>query len=187
MSLKAKNSIKIPNNINIFYCTEKNIMVIQGPLSKNYLKSEVKIFLNNKTNEILVSSKSVTQKHQNNLKNIQGTTIALIKQCMYNTLTNICLKVTLVGIGYKAFPVVDLKDQILQFRLGFSHSLFFKIPASISIVSFKFTKLFIYGNSYYYATQTASKIKSKKTPEPYKGKGIKYENEKIELKRGKKV
>ena len=49
------------------------------------------------------------------------------------------------------------------------------------------TKLFIYGNSYRNVTQTAALIRSYKKPEPYKGKGILYETEKIVLKEGKKV
>jgi large subunit ribosomal protein L6 len=187
MSINTKNIIKIPHNISIFYCPEKKVMIIKGPQSKNFLKLDVDISLKEKSREIWVSSKADIQKCQNNFKKIQGTTTALIKQLIYGTLTNICLKVMLVGIGYKAFHIPDSNDTLLQFRLGFSHSLFFKIPESIKITCLKSTKLFIYGNSYYDVTQVALKIRRKKIPEPYKGKGIKYENEKIMLKGGKKV
>jgi large subunit ribosomal protein L6 len=74
-----------------------------------------------------------------------------------------------------------------MFKLGYSHSLYFKIPEQLIIFCLKFTKLFIYGNSYQNVTQIASLIRSYKKPEPYKGKGILYETEKILLKEGKKI
>ena len=74
-----------------------------------------------------------------------------------------------------------------MFKLGYSHPIFFKIPNNLQIFCFKFIKLFVWGNSYKNITQTSALIRSYKKPEPYKGKGILYEGEKIVLKEGKKV
>ena len=65
--------------------------------------------------------------------------------------------------------------------------LYFQVPVKIGVFCFKATKLFIYGNSYQNVTKIASLIRSYKKPEPYKGKGILYETEKITLKKGKKI
>ena len=76
---------------------------------------------------------------------------------------------------------------MLEFKLGYSHNIYFKIPKNLTVFCLKSDKIFISGNFYEYISQIASQIRSYKTPEPYKGKGILYENEKIFLKEGKKV
>lgn len=80
-------------------------------------------------------------------------------------------------------PNIDL----LHFKLGYSHMIYFKIPINLKIYCLKANKLFILGDSYLFVTQIASLIRSYKVPEPYKGKGIVYTTEKIILKEGKKL
>jgi len=92
-------------------------------------------------------------------------------------------RLKLVGVGFKAF----LNKNLIQLRLGFSHSIFYKIPQKIEIKVVKSDSIFIFGNSIQIVTQLASIIKCYKKPEPYKGKGIFYYNEKIKLKQGKKL
>lgn len=76
---------------------------------------------------------------------------------------------------------------LLHFKLGYSHHIYFRIPANLKICCLKANKLFVLGYSYLFVTQIASLIRSYKVPEPYKGKGIVYTTEKIILKEGKKV
>lgn len=76
---------------------------------------------------------------------------------------------------------------LLHFKLGYSHFIYFKIPKNLKIFCLKANKLFILGNSYLFVTQIAALIRSYKVPEPYKGKGILYTTEKIALKEGKKI
>jgi large subunit ribosomal protein L6 len=90
-------------------------------------------------------------------------------------------------VGYRAFDVDNFENKLLLFKLGYSHSIYFKIPIESQIFCLKRTKLFIHGNSYQDITKIAAFIRSYKKPEPYKGKGILYETEKIILKEGKKV
>jgi large subunit ribosomal protein L6 len=96
-------------------------------------------------------------------------------------------KVNLIGVGYRVFTHEKLANQI-YFKLGFSHLIYFRIPLGINIYCQKFTKLFFFGNSSYnLLTQTIAQIRNCKLPEPYKGKGILYDQEKIILKKGKKI
>ena len=118
---------------------------------------------------------------------LQGTALALIKQAVIETSYLLYTKLKFVGIGYRALPIDQLDDKLLSFKLGYSHSIFFKPTSDTNIFCLKRTKLFVWGNSYKDITKIASKIRSYKKPEPYKGKGILYENEKIKLKEGKKV
>ena len=90
-------------------------------------------------------------------------------------------------MGYRAFDVEHFENKLFSIKLGYSHPIFFKISKKSKIFCLKKTKLFIYGNFYENITQEAACIRAYKTPEPYKGKGILYETEKITLKEGKKV
>jgi len=92
----------------------------------------------------------------------------------------------LIGIGYKIFPIDNIKN-LYQFKLGFSHSIYYKVPNNINVFIKKNTLIYLSGSSIKNVTQLASNIRSYKKPEPYKGKGILYHNETIKLKQGKKI
>ena len=188
--MRGENTIKIPTNTTVLYCSKKNIITIIGLLTQKSLKINVKIKVLTTKNLIEVSSIPLSQISNNNKKKfsaVQGTTIALIKQLLLETSYVYYKKLKLVGIGYRAFDVENFENKLLLFKLGYSHSIYLKTPIKSQIFCLKTTKLFIYGNSYQNITQTAAYIRSYKKPEPYKGKGILYENEKIMLKEGKKV
>jgi large subunit ribosomal protein L6 len=90
-----------------------------------------------------------------------------------------------VGVGYKVF----LDNQVLTLKLGFSHNTVYKIPPDIKvrILSQKLITLVIFGNDFQKVNQVASEIRALKPSEPYKGKGIKYFNEIVKRKEGKKT
>lgn len=187
---KKKYAVKIPKNIHIVYCDKKNIISFIGPLQRKSLKLKVKIFLIPSLNLITVSAIPLFEKSSigfKNAKKIQGTTIAKIKQILIETTYTLHNKLNLVGVGYRVFSHENLTNQI-YFKLGYSHLIYFKIPNLMESFCHKYTKLFLFGNcSYDTLTQTSAQIRACKTPEPYKGKGILYEQEKIILKKGKKI
>ena len=185
-----KYLIKIPKETIIIYCNKKKIITVIGPLKKKSLKLKVDLRLFEQINTIEVTTipfSKLSNNDKKNIKAIQGTTVALIKQLMIETSSIFYQKLKFIGVGYRAFEVENFENQLLLFKLGYSHSIYFKIPENLEISSLKFTKLFISGFSYQKITQTAALIQSYKYPEPYKGKGILYENQKIQLKEGKKV
>ena len=188
--LKKKYLIKVPRAIKIIYCDKKNIVVFVGPLQTKSLKLQVKIFLTSKSNLIAVSNIPVTNVssiNSKNIKKLQGTTIAKIKQMLIETNYTLYHKLNLVGVGYRAFPYENLNNQ-LYFKLGYSHLIYFKVPQPLKTHCQKFTKLFVYGNcSFDKLTQTVAQIRACKRPEPYKGKGILHDQEKVTLKKGKKI
>jgi large subunit ribosomal protein L6 len=189
-NIKKNYTIKIPNSVAILYCSEKNIITVIGALTKKSLKLKVKIEVLNIKKLIKVSSIPLTKisnSKKKSMLSIQGTTTALIKQLILETSYVLYKKLNLVGVGYRAFDVENFEKKLLFFKLGYSHSIYFKIPIESEIFCLKRTKLFVYGNSYQNITQIASFMRSYKKPEPYKGKGILYETEKIILKEGKKV
>ena len=68
---------------------------------------------------------------------------------------------------------------------AFTHNDFYKIPNTVKVTPFKYIYIYIFGTSYYFVTQAAATIRLYKFPEPYKGKGILYKNEKVLRKAGK--
>ena len=187
---KKKHTIKVPKNIKVLYCDKKNIVTFIGPSLTKSLKLKVKIFLNPALNTITVTdvfALGASGKDLKNLKKIQGTAVAKIKQMLIETTYVLYHKLNLVGVGYRVFPYEKLENQ-LYFKLGFSHLIYFKVSDSLSAHCQKFTKLFLFGNcSFDTLTQTAAQIRAFKRPEPYKGKGILHDQEKIIIKKGKKV
>lgn len=187
--IKKKYSVKVPKNIQVIYCDKRNIITFVGSLSTKSLQLPIKLLLIKSSNlivasHILVSAKSRT--HIKNLRKIQGNTVAKIKQVLIEITYTLHCKLNLVGVGYRTFMYEKLTNQI-YLKLGYSHLIYFRIPSGVNAYSQKFTKLFLYGNnSYDLLTQTAAQIRNCKLPEPYKGKGILYNQEKITLKKVKK-
>lgn len=187
---KKKHTVKVPKNIKVLYCDKKNIVTFIGPSQVKSLKLKVKIFLTPSSNVIMVTNVPVFGASATDLKNVkkvQGTTVAKIKQMLIETTYVLYHKLNLVGVGYRVFPYEKLDNQ-LYFKLGFSHLIYFKVSNSLKTHCQKFTKLFLFGNcSFDNLTQTAAQIRAFKRPEPYKGKGILHDQEKVILKKGKKI
>jgi large subunit ribosomal protein L6 len=186
-NLSKNKIIKIPNTIKIFYCDKTHILLIKGPLSYKLLKLNVKIIVLNNPNIIKVTNIICNKLLKKNNQSLQGTLVALIKQTFFEVSTVLCKKIQLIGVGFKVFSLKINNLNLVHLKLGYSHSIYFKIPENIRVENHKSTILFISGNSFNYVTQIAALIKSYKFPEIYKGKGILYADEKIKLKEGKKI
>jgi large subunit ribosomal protein L6 len=91
-------------------------------------------------------------------------------------------KLEITGVGYRA----ALQGKNLQLALGYSHDVIFPIPEGIAITVPKPTEIVIVGNDSQRVGQVAAEIRSYRPPEPYKGKGVKYADEFIFRKEGKK-
>jgi large subunit ribosomal protein L6 len=91
-------------------------------------------------------------------------------------------KLELVGVGFRA----TVAGKALNLTLGFSHPVSYAIPEGISIETPSQTEILIKGNDRQRVGQTAAEIRDIRPPEPYKGKGVRYSDEQIVLKEGKK-
>ena len=91
-------------------------------------------------------------------------------------------KLELQGVGYRA----QAQGKVLNLTLGFSHPVNFAVPNGITIETPTQTEILIKGIDRQVVGETAAKIRAYRPPEPYKGKGVRYAGEKIELKEGKK-
>jgi large subunit ribosomal protein L6 len=190
IKLQKKQLIKIPTNIKVFWCKKKKIILLKGPTGQKSLKLHKLIAINYIKQSIEIINdmpEKLSNRERKKSQSLKKTTISLIKQLLTEITAPLYRKLNLVGVGYRAFPVEGFENRLLLLRLGYSHPIYFKIPFDTNIFCLKLTKLFVYGHSHQQITFTASKIRLNKIPEPYKGKGILYENEKIVLKEGKKI
>jgi len=112
---------------------------------------------------------------------LHGLFRALIANMVTGVTTGFSRKLELVGVGYRA----ELKGKVLQLALGYSHPIVFRAPDSIKIEAPTQTNITVSGIDKQLVGLVAAKIRSLRPPEPYKGKGIKYEGEYIRRKAGK--
>ena len=188
--ISKKNIIKIPKNVSLYYCDTQRIIIFANSLGHKVLALKTKIILENTKRVIKITRDpfgNVSNNERKKLKAIQGTQVSLIKQSLLDMSFLFCKKLNIIGVGFRVSAAKISNFNLLHFRLGYSHYVYFKIPKNLEIFCLKANKLLIVGNSYTTVTQVAALIRSFKIPEPYKGKGIVYTTEKIILKEGKKV
>jgi len=178
MSKLGKISISIPEKVKVIL--NGSILNIEGPLGKTSLNMDLEMF-NLKIDEgksVSIKPKTINQ----NTKRLWGMNRSLVNSAIIGITTGYTKTLELTGVGYRA----TLKGKQLNLQLGFSHDINFDIPDSVKILVEKQTTIKISGNSKQEVGSIASKIKSLRPPEPYKGKGIKEQGQYILRKEGKK-
>ena len=130
-----------------------------------------------KGNTIALARSSDLKEH----RALHGLWRALLANMVRGVTEGYLRKLELVGVGYRA----ELKGKKLQLQLGFSHPILFVPPEGIKIETPTQTNITISGIDRALVGQVAAKIRSFRPPEPYKGKGVKYEGEYIRRKAGK--
>ena len=185
-----KYNVKIPTNISVFYSKKKHTLTFSGPLKTQSMKLKLKIFIDKTKKMISISPITISQvsnTEKKKIKSLRNTTLAQIKHMLIESSILSYQKLKINGVGYRAFFDETFDQKLLTLKLGYSHLVYIKTVKKLSINCFTKTNLCVFGNSYNDVSQLAAFIRSTKTPEPYKGKGILYENENITLKEGKKV
>ena len=178
MSKIGKMSISIPEKVKVVLAG--NILNIEGPLGKKSIGIDLEMFnlIINEGKEISIKPKKVDQ----NTKRLWGMNRSLINNAVIGSNTGYQKILELVGVGYRA----ALKGNQLNLQLGYSHDVNFDIPEGIKITVDKQTTLNISGSDKQQVGSVASKIKTFRKIEPYKGKGIREKGQRILKKEGKK-
>ena len=178
MSKIGKISISIPEKVKV--ALAGSIINIEGPLGKKSLNIDLETFdLDIKEGkEVSIKPKKIDQ----NTKRLWGMNRSLLNNAIIGASKGYEKTLELVGVGYRA----ALKGKQLNLQLGFSHDINFDIPESVKITVEKQTTLKILGFDKQEVGMIASKIKTFRPPEPYKGKGIKEKGQYILRKEGKK-
>merc|ERR1711975_33064 len=156
MSKKIKTFIRIPKEVSLsFY---KNYLICKSPKGLEFLK--ISFNIERKDNKLFMV--------KNKNKSLNGTFFSNLK----NTLKGLELthqkQIFLVGIGFQ----VEKKDNILIFKLGYSHKIFLEIPERINVIILKKNSIAIIGVNKDQVSSFSRKIQFLRKPEPFKGKGI---------------
>jgi len=139
-------------------------------------KNEIKIQPNTDGKQIITGPNSKLY------RSIAGTTRANISNLIQGVTAGFERKLVLVGVGYRA----QAKGKVLALSLGFSHPTDFKVPEGITVETPTQTEITVKGVNKELVGLVAAKIRNIRSPEPYKGKGVRYANEVIVLKETKK-
>jgi large subunit ribosomal protein L6 len=175
MSRIGNRIITIPENVTV--TVDGNIVNVKGP--KGELSTEIN---RNITVEINGSELKVLAKNEN-FKNFHGTANANIKNMITGVTEGFEKKLETIGVGYR----FALKGNTLVVSAGFSHPVELEIPQGITVESPSNTQLIIKGIDKCLVGEFSANIRKIRKPEPYKGKGIRYKDEVVIRKAGKKA
>ena len=176
MSRVGKKPIAVPSGVE--FSVKDNVVTVKGP--KGTLTKEF-----NKNITIKLENGHITFERPNDepfMRAIHGTTRALINNMIKGVHEGYRKSLTLVGVGYRAAA----KGKGLEISLGYSHPVIIDEIPGITFSVEKNTTIHIDGIEKELVGQVAANIRAKRPPEPYKGKGVKYADEHIRRKEGKK-
>ncbi|HHE04678.1 MAG TPA: 50S ribosomal protein L6 [candidate division WOR-3 bacterium] len=179
MSRIGSLPISIPEGVKVEYSPPK--IVVEGPKGK----LQMDLNFENFDGEIKISGHQIEVINHNpeNKKSdaFHGLTRSLINNLVVGVHTGYSKTLKIVGVGYKA----QLQGKTLVLNLGFSHPVNFPVPEGIDIQIPDPTTIIVSGIDKRLVGQVAANIRKFKPPEPYKGKGIMYQDERIRRKAGK--
>ena len=178
MSKIGKININIPDKVKVILSGQT--INVEGPLGKQAINIDTDLF-----DLIIDDGKKVSIKPKimnQNTKRLWGMSRSLLNNAITGTSKGYEKILELSGVGFRA----ALKGKLLNLQLGFSHDVNFDIPEGIKVTVEKQTIIKITGFNKQQVGMTASKIKSIRPPEPYKGKGIREQGQYILRKEGKK-
>ena len=176
MSRIAKNSIDLPENTTCSF--ENDILSIKGKLGTSSITVKKIFTIKNEDNKIFVLP--VNDKDKNNP--MWGTLRAHIANLVKGVNIGFTKTLELNGTGYRA----SISGTKLKLQVGFSHDIEYDVPKEVKVECPKQNIIKISSINKEILGAVAAKIRSYRKPEPFKGKGIKYENEFIFRKEGKK-
>jgi large subunit ribosomal protein L6 len=153
------------------------LISVKGPKGELSAQIHGNIAVEIKDNEILFTRKNDEKEN----RALHGLWRALVQNMIIGVTEGYSKKLEIVGVGYRA----EMKGKKLQLLLGYSHPIIFGPPEGVKIEAPTQTNIVISGIDKQLVGLVASKIRSFRPPEPYKGKGVKYEGEYIRRKAGK--
>ena len=174
MSKVARKPIELPENTK--FSINANLIDIEGPMGKLSFIKHDNISVDQQEGSIFVKTADEEQVA------LSGTTRALLSNMIHGVSKGWIKKLKMIGVGYRA--KADSKN--LEITVGFSHPVNYPIPEGLKIETPAQTEIVITGIDKQKVGQAAAEIRSYRPPEPYKGKGIRYEDEVVIKKEAKK-
>jgi len=176
LSRIAKNPVVVPAGVNVTISGQT--VSVKGPKGQLVLDVHQDVAVVQQENEIQCTTRhnSITSKA------MSGTVRALINNMVTGVSKGYEKKLELVGVGYRA----QAQGKKLNLTLGFSHPVNYPVPEGITVETPSQTEIVVKGVDKQQVGQVAAEIRGYRSPEPYKGKGVRYADEAIILKEAKK-
>ncbi|WP_432404468.1 50S ribosomal protein L6 [Wukongibacter sp. M2B1] len=176
MSRIGKQPITIPGGVEV-KVADSNLVTVKGPKGElsEQINPDIKVNIND--NVITVERPSDKKNH----RALHGLSRALIANMLEGVTKGYEKKLQIIGVGYR----VQKKGKVLNLQLGFSHPVDMEDPEGIVVETPSQTEIVVKGINKQAVGNYAAKIRDLRKPEPYKGKGIRYEGEYVRRKEGK--
>ena len=176
MSRVAKNPVVLPAGVEAKFTADE--LIVKGA------KGQIAVALNGEV-EVRLEDNALKFAAKNESKfsrSMSGTLRALANNMVIGVSQGFERKLQLVGVGYRA----QAQGDTLNLTLGFSHPVAHKMPEGVSVATPSQTEIILSGVDKQKVGQVAAEIRAYRAPEPYKGKGVRYVDEKVVLKETKK-
>ena len=177
MSRIGRNPINVPAGVEVTIDASNNVITVKGPkgtLTQNY-HNRMNVELNA---GVITVTRPSDEKED---RALHGLTRTLIYNMVVGVTAGYTKKLEVNGVGYR----VAMQGKALNLTLGYSHPVVVDAPEGITFETPDANTILVKGINKQVVGETAAFIRSRRAPEPYKGKGIKYEGEKIRRKSGK--
>jgi large subunit ribosomal protein L6 len=177
MSRIGKKPIPVPTGVTV--TIEPTVVRVAGPRGDLEERVSREMEVTQENGEILVKRPTDRAEH----RSLHGLTRSLIANMVEGVTTGFSKRLEIQGVGYRA----ALKGSDLELALGYSHPVPIKAPQGIEFEVPQPTRIVVKGNSKQQVGEIAAVIRKQRPPEPYKGKGIRYEGEYVARKVGKRA
>jgi len=175
MSRIGKLPIEIPQGVDVKI--DGQTVTAKGPLGTESVTVREEILLKIEDNKVILTRRDEERK----TRALHGLSRTLVANTINGVKTGFEKKLELQGVGYRA----AMQGKTLNLQLGYSHPVNIESPTGIEIVVEANTKILVKGSNKQTVGDVAAKIRSKRPPEVYKGKGVRYEGEVVRRKAGK--
>jgi large subunit ribosomal protein L6 len=176
MSRVAKNPIVLPSGVEVNVAA--GLVSVKGPLGSLSHQFNSSVAVERDGDKVVFKAANETQ----NAGAMSGTARALVANMVQGVSKGFERRLALVGVGYRA----QAQGNTLNLTLGFSHPVSHKLPEGVKAETPTQTEIIIKGIDKQKVGQVAAEVRAYRKPEPYKGKGVRYADEVVQLKETKK-
>jgi len=176
MSRIAKRPVPLISGVEVDL--KGNSLTVKGPKGSLSLECHSEVEVKNEDSALAVSARSGSRF----ARAMAGTTRSLINNMVTGVSAGFERKLELVGVGYRA----KAQGKKLDLTLGFSHPVSYEVPEGVTVETPSQTEILVKGIDRQQVGQVAAELREFRPPEPYKGKGVRYSDERISLKEAKK-
>ncbi len=176
MSRIGKHPVSVPNGVTVTVTGQE--VRAKGKLGELAAKLPPDVIISHEEGKVTVEPRD----QERRARSMWGLSRTMVQNIVTGVSEGFTTKLEIAGVGFRA----AVQGQMLQLQLGYSHDIMVAIPEELTVKCETPTQIAIFGADKHQVGQLAAEIKAFRPPEPYKGKGIKYQGEWILRKEGKK-